>query len=113
MRHQNKTISHVLGHFKKVESATDGWSARCPAHEDRKNSLSINEADDGKVLLHCHAGCKIKAVVSASGLKMSDLFKASPHRATGKSDIVAEYDYRDEESNVLFQVCRLEPKSFR
>ena len=39
-------------------------TARCPAHRDRVPSLSV--ADDvGKVLFHCHAGCKQKAVVSA------------------------------------------------
>ena len=31
--------------------------ARCPAHDDRKPSLSIRDADDGKVLVRCHAGC--------------------------------------------------------
>ena len=31
--------------------------ARCPAHHDRKPSLSIRDADDGKVLVRCHAGC--------------------------------------------------------
>src|SRR4051794_2459273 len=33
------------------------WVARCPAHEDRKPSLSISSGNDGKVLVHCHAGC--------------------------------------------------------
>jgi putative DNA primase/helicase len=34
-----------------------GWVARCPAHVDRTPSLSIREADDGRLLLHCFAGC--------------------------------------------------------
>ena len=28
-----------------------GWMARCPAHEDRKPSLSIGSGRDGKVLV--------------------------------------------------------------
>src|SRR6266567_6874459 len=39
-------------------------TARCPAHRDRVPSLSVTDAA-GKVLFHCHAGCKQKAVVSA------------------------------------------------
>ncbi|MEI8153560.1 MAG: toprim domain-containing protein [Hyphomicrobiales bacterium] len=35
-----------------------GWIARCPAHNDRSPSLSICDAGDGKVLVHCHAGCE-------------------------------------------------------
>ena len=33
-----------------------GWAARCPAHNDRKPSLSMRDAD-GKGLVRCHAAC--------------------------------------------------------
>jgi hypothetical protein len=49
------------------------WMARCPAHRDRVPSLSIREADD-RVLLHCFAGCEARAVLTAVGLSLSDLF---------------------------------------
>jgi putative DNA primase/helicase len=42
-----------------------GSSACCPAHEDKQASLSIGEAEDGKVLLKCHAGCSQQAVIEA------------------------------------------------
>ncbi len=29
---------------------------KCPSHDDRRASLSINQSDDGKILLYCHAG---------------------------------------------------------
>ena len=45
--------------------AGGSWIARCPAHEDRKPSLSISEAEDGKVLVHCHAGCEQARVIAA------------------------------------------------
>ena len=41
-----------------------GWMARCPAHDDRKPSLSIRDID-GKVLVHCHAGCDHRDVIAA------------------------------------------------
>jgi putative DNA primase/helicase len=42
-----------------------GWIARCPSHEDNNPSLSIRSADDGKVLVHCHAGCDQAQVIAA------------------------------------------------
>ena len=39
--------------------------ARCPAHDDHEPSLSITEAKDGKVLVHCHAGCDQRDVIDA------------------------------------------------
>jgi 5S rRNA maturation endonuclease (ribonuclease M5) len=41
-----------------------GWIAHCPAHDDSIPSLSISEID-GKVLLHCFAGCSQDAVIAA------------------------------------------------
>src|ERR671920_58689 len=46
----------------------------CPAHDDRTNpSLSL-KAENGKLLLHCFAGCKPEDIVSKVGLGMQDLF---------------------------------------
>src|SRR6185503_2530504 len=89
--------------------------AHCPAHEDNKQSLSLKLGDDGKVLVHCFAGCETEAVVERLGLKMNDLFADSPARQAQASEvkIVATYDYRDEKGELLNQVVRLEPKSFR
>jgi hypothetical protein len=70
----------VLAKLSDPKKTGQGWSARCPAHDDRKASLSISEGDDGRALLKCHAGCDISAVLSALGLTFADLFtpKASP-----------------------------------
>jgi putative DNA primase/helicase len=56
-----ETIARALGGRKNGA----GWTARCPAHDDRRPSLSIRSADDGKILVHCHAGCGQFAVVAA------------------------------------------------
>lgn len=42
-----------------------GWLARCPAHHDDDPSLSIAEGHNGRILLHCFAGCSYKAIVTA------------------------------------------------
>ncbi|MDA1326294.1 MAG: DUF3987 domain-containing protein [Proteobacteria bacterium] len=98
----------------------NGWSARCPAHKDRRPSLSISEGDDGRALVKCHAGCKPDAICAAVGLRVVDLMptadtlpKSTKPRGNGKPRIVAQYDYRDETGNLVFQALRLEPKSFR
>ncbi|RYH07781.1 hypothetical protein [Tropicimonas sp. IMCC6043] len=44
-------------------------SARCPAHDDRHPSLSIGDADNGGLLLTCHAGCTFEGVIDALKVK--------------------------------------------
>ena len=58
------------------------WEACCPAHEDRKASLSIGVAGDGRVLLHCHAGCEWRAVLGILGLTGRDLFPREGEQAS-------------------------------
>jgi putative DNA primase/helicase len=61
--------------------AGTSWIAHCPAHEDRAPSLSITAADDGKVLVCCHAHCEQVQVISA--LRARGLWDtASTDRAT-------------------------------
>lgn len=55
-------------------TGTGRWAARCPAHEDRSPSLAIRELADGRILLHCFAGCGTDAVLDALGLSMGHLF---------------------------------------
>jgi hypothetical protein len=72
----------LLSKFASVKKTKSGWSARCPAHEDRQASLSIAEGNDGRVLLKCHAGCDHKKIVAALGLEERDLFDADATLAT-------------------------------
>ena len=46
----------------------DGWTACCPAHDDRDPSLSIRDGADGRVLVHCHAGCSQDKVIASEVL---------------------------------------------
>jgi len=63
----------------------NGWSARCPAHDDKRPSLTISEGDDGRALLDCKAGCTPQGVVAAVGLTMQDLFSANLSTSTQPS----------------------------
>lgn len=63
------TINDVLPKLKGVKRTKPGhWMARCPAHDDRSPSLSVSEAADGKVLVHCFTGCSFESIVSALGI---------------------------------------------
>lgn len=39
--------------------------ACCPAHDDRTPSLSLADGADGRLLLHCHAGCDFRDIMGA------------------------------------------------
>ena len=67
-------ISKILDNLENVTGSGKQYSAKCPAHDDRKNSLSVTQERDGKILLHCHAGCQTEDILSAMGLTMKDLF---------------------------------------
>lgn len=68
-------LASVLSRLHRVRQAGPGqWSAACPAHPDRDPSLSISVADDGRALLHCHAGCTVEAICTAMGMPVRDLF---------------------------------------
>lgn len=54
------------------------WLCRCPAHDDRRPSLSIRELGDGRTLIHCFGGCSVDSVLGALGLHFTDLFPENP-----------------------------------
>lgn len=91
----------VLGKLQGVKASGDGWTAKCPAHPDERNSLSVGNGEDGRVLVHCHAGCSYEAVCAALGMTRNDSRR-----------VVASYDYCDEQGNLLYQSVRYEPKGF-
>jgi len=68
------TLDEIISRLECVQSkGKDSYKALCPAHKDTEPSLSISQVD-GKVLLHCFAGCDIERIVSAIGITSSDLF---------------------------------------
>lgn len=74
------TAEALLSKLEKVKRTGAGsWQARCPAHDDKGPSLTIRETDEGKVLVHCFAGCSVHDVVGAVGIDISDLFPPRQH----------------------------------
>ena len=109
-------LDAVLGKLANVKPATNGnFTALCPAHKDKQSSLSIKQEGD-KILLKCFAGCTTYDIIKAVNLDMTDLFidenKPKPVIPI-KEKLVKTYDYLDETGNLLYQVCRYEPKTFK
>lgn len=75
-------IRRVLDALERAGSqprrAGRGWSARCPAHEDRTPSLSLGVGRDGRVLVRCWAGCDTRTVLGVLGVGWSGLFATPP-----------------------------------
>ncbi len=84
---------------------TGEYSARCPAHPDRDPSLTVREGDDGKVLLHCFAGCAPESIAAALCLEMRDLFPDSaehePRPVAALATKPVRYEYRNEDGQVV------------
>jgi hypothetical protein len=108
------TTDRIIALLPDAKQCGQGWSARCPAHEDRTASLSIAEGDDGRALLKCHAGCDVASICGALGLSVRDLMTETHISSNNtKPSILATYNYRDEGGNVLLQSVRYVPKDFR
>lgn len=55
----------------KPERNGDGYTCRCPVHNDKHNSMSIKDDGNGDVIVHCFTGCNwkdIKDRLCADGL---------------------------------------------
>lgn len=120
------TFEQILDRLPDRKSTSNGWQARCPAHDDRKASLCVHQESDGKVLMKCQAGCETKDILAAMGLTWNDLFPEKSQSApsqpgqrkkrnrsfAGDRRVVATYDYVNEDSELLYQVQRTDTKEF-
>ena len=107
-------LDELLTRLDGVKRSGDGgFVARCPAHDDHRQSLSLGEGEDGRVLVSCHAGCDVETVCGALGVEPKDLFPPPEGNGNGRRRIAATYDYTDESGSLLYQVVRFEPKDFR
>lgn len=69
----------LLSACKKVrQTGAANWIATCPAHDDRTPSMTVREMEDGRVLVHCFAGCSVEEILSAAGLSFDALFPDKP-----------------------------------
>lgn len=93
----------------RVQRTSTGWLVCCPAHEDATPSLSVSEGSDGKVLLHCFAGCPTDDVVASMNMTYEALGSTNTDRP---AEHEIKYDYTLTDGSLLFQVVRRPGKKF-
>ena len=96
------SLDALLSRLTRVKGRSGSYVACCPAHEDSSPSLAVKEVE-GKIILHCFAGCSVNDIVGAVGMDMTDLF---PPKAP---------DYRPQQpvkffASDLLKVLRLEAR---
>lgn len=106
IRTLNPKLSDITPLLTNVKQTGGGKAtARCPSHDDHKNSLSLSETANGAILFHCFAGCAYQDIVSRLGISFS---------GNGKlGEIEAIYDYCDERGELIYQNVRFAGKEFR
>jgi hypothetical protein len=94
----------LLSQLEGVKRTGEGrWLARCAGHADKSPSLSIRELADGRILVHCFAGCTVEEILSAVGLTFDALFPERPITGDG-----APRERRPFIPSEVFEVVRLE-----
>ena len=73
-------VERLRDRLDNVRPSGSGFTARCPAHDDRNNSLKVDPGDDGRALIRCFAGCPPERVVAALDLTLADLFAGNGRR---------------------------------
>lgn len=73
-------LAVLLDRLQRVKrTGPESWVACCPAHDDKRPSLSIAVGRTGAVLLHCWSNrCAPHDIAGAIGLQLSDLFPPKP-----------------------------------
>jgi hypothetical protein len=77
---QNSPYGRVVGLLEqhgRMQRLARGYLACCPAHADGTPSLKVDQGDDGRVLLHCKAGCSTGDIAAALGIEQRELFADS------------------------------------
>ena len=79
-------IEEFAGYLKKVKRKPQGgYTALCPAHDYHNPSLSVNEGNEGQILVKCFKGCTFEEIAASVGLQQRDFFAKNSRAANGPS----------------------------
>ncbi len=98
--------------MKKVKPTSNGIEALCPAHDDKKASLTAS-CNGEKILFKCQAGCINDEILQIIDMEWNQFFVHSDNSNTPKKKEVARYCYEDQDGNHLYDVVKFKPKAFR
>jgi len=93
-----------------VRDLGDGFVARCPAHDDARQSLKVDPKDGegGWPLLRCYAGCSFERITEALRAKG---VKPAPLRAPSAGDAITttRYEIKSPEGVLIATKVRRDP----
>jgi len=98
--------------LEKVKQTSNGIEALCPAHDDKKASLTASRNGE-KILFKCQAGCINNEILQIIDMEWNQFFVHSDNSKTPKKKEVCRYRYENKDGNHAFDVVRLVPKTFR
>jgi hypothetical protein len=98
-----RPVEKVLEVVDRYEERHNGFWCICPAHDDHAPSLHVEEAEDGRALLKCRAGCDQERVLDAlseRGVARRELFadgrsKSAEEARKGRERFAASWSIRD------------------
>ena len=98
-----------------LKQAGSEWRAKCPIHQGSRDSFSV-QPDTG--IWFCHSECNkggnvFQLEAELSGESIKDAARDVYSIVGRTKEIVAVYDYTDENGALLFQCVRYQPKDFR
>lgn len=100
--------------IRNVKSVGKGYTGLCPAHDDNRNSLSFQRKGIDGIEIFCHRGCDWRDVLRSVGM-----WEETPKNPNNQNNqpkkprkIIAEYDFVDEEGELLYQEVKYDPKDF-
>jgi len=103
----NTTLSSIASGLNKVKWHGDyEILACCPAHDDRNPSLSVSDKN-GKILVHCWAGCTQEEVIGA----LRDLglwHSASKYQIDRRKRCELKKDVRHHETVLAFGIAMID-----
>ena len=115
-------FSFILSKLNGVTVSDNLAKAKCPAHDDKKPSLTVTLKSDGKINVKCFAeDCDYKEILAAIGLEPSFLYPPERQK-TSRSDsnviplkprIEKVYTYHYGNGHPAHETVRLFPKAFR
>jgi len=111
------TLKDFLALFDYSVPAGNGFNVECPAHIDKKASLSVTDGKKG-IVLFCQAGCSTDAICAQLGIKTSDLFNqpkngnGTGHRKAKDWTITAVYPYHRADGSWAYEIRRTASKDF-
>lgn len=94
-------------HLRNPKQRGSELNGQCPLHNDRHASFSAN-VDTG--LWKCHAQCG-----GGNARQFAEMLRVEPpdeNERDTKREIIASYEYKDENGHPLYRICRTILKSF-